>query len=180
MNIVLDISTTSCSSFIIIFISSWVIPKFWKTFRKQRKVLFSCLASAALFPPESIILESKSEAQGIKSDVLRGHRSFQRSSENIDPEEIVDGILRDKWDIRTINNESLSLLSRGLYTKTESSTLMSRSKNETWFPCSSTWRFNSLGYIVLKDIRNSLSSKAINAWKHPFKMSCFIYLDLKK
>ena len=180
MNIVLDISTTSCSSFIIIFISSWVIPKFWKTFRKQRKVLFSCLASAALFPPEAIILESKSEAQGIKSDVLRGHRSFQRSSENIDPEEIVDGILRDKWDIRTINNESLSLLSRGLYTKTESSTLMSRSKNETWFPWRSTLTSNSLGYICLKYIRNSLSSKVINVWKHSFKVSCFIYLDLKK
>ena len=103
------------------------------------------LISAALFPPEAIILESKSEAQGIKSYVLRGHLAIQRSSENIDPEEIVDGILLDKWGIRTINNENLSLLSKGLYTKTESSTLMSRSKNETWFPWRLTLRSNSLG-----------------------------------
>ena len=107
-------------------------------------------------------MESKSEAQGINSYVLRGHLASQRSSENIDPEEIVNGILLDKWGIRTINNENLSLLPRGLYTKTESSTLMSRSKNETWFPWRSTLRSNSLGYIFLKYIRNSLSSKVIN------------------
>ena len=107
-------------------------------------------------------MESKSEAQGINSFALRGHLAIQRNSENIDPEEIVDGILLDKWGIRTINNENLSLLSKGLYTKTESSTLMSRSKNETWFPWRSTLRSNSLGYICLKYIRNSLSSKVIN------------------
>ena len=32
----------------------------------------------------------------------------------------------------------------------------------------------------LKEVRNSLPSKVINAWKNPFKMSCFIYLELKK
>ena len=47
----------------------------------------------------------------------------------MDPEEIVDGILLDKWGIWTINNEHLSLLSKGSYMETESSTLMSRSKN---------------------------------------------------
>ena len=51
----------------------------------------------------------------------------------------------DKWGIRTITNENLFLLSNGLYTKTESSTLISRSKNETWFPWRSTLRSNSLG-----------------------------------
>ena len=81
----------------------------------------------------------------------------------MDPEEIVDGILLEKWGIRTINNENLSPLSRGLYTKTESSALMSRSKNETWFPWRSTLRSNSLGYIFFKYVRNSLSSKIINA-----------------
>ena len=108
------------------------------------------MVSAALFPPSGIILESKSEAQGIKAYVLRGNLAIQRSSENIDPEQIVDDILLDKWGIRTINNENLSLFSRGLYTKTESSTLMSRSKNETWFPWRSSLRSNSLGYIFLK------------------------------
>ena len=57
--------------------------------------------------------------------------SFKKSSEKIDPEEIADCILLDKWGIQTINNENLSLLSKGLYTKTDSSTLMSRSKYET-------------------------------------------------
>ena len=41
---------------------------------------------------------------------------------------MVDGILLDKWGIGTINNENLSLLPKDLYTKTESYTLMSRSK----------------------------------------------------
>ena len=50
---------------------------------------------AALFPPSGIILESKSEAQGIKSYVLRGHLAIQRRSGNIDPEEILDGVLLD-------------------------------------------------------------------------------------
>ena len=92
-----------------------------------------------------MIFENKSECLGIKSSVLREHLAIQRSSENIDPEEIVDSILLDKWGIRTINNENLSLLSKGLYTKIESSTLMSRSKNEAWFPWRSTLRSNSLG-----------------------------------
>ena len=73
----------------------------------MKKILLQ-LVSAVLFPPQTIILESKSEAQGIKSYVLRGHLAIQRSSENIDPEEIVDGILLDKWVIWTINNENLS------------------------------------------------------------------------
>ena len=64
-----------------------------------------------------MILESKSEAQGIKSYVLRGHLAIQRSSENIDPEEIVDGILLDKRPIRDINNGNLSLLPKSSYTK---------------------------------------------------------------
>ena len=54
---------------------------------------------------------------GIKSSVLREHLAVQRSSENIDPEEIVDGILLDKRAIRTINNGNLSLLSKISYTK---------------------------------------------------------------
>ena len=66
------------------------------------------LISAALFPPEAIILESKSEAQSIKLYDLRGHLAIQRSSENIDPWKTVDGILLDKWGIRAINNENLS------------------------------------------------------------------------
>ena len=65
-----------------------------------------------------------SEAQGIKPYVLRGHFAIQSIFENIYPEEILDGILLDKWGIWTINNENLSLLSKGLYTKIDSSTLM--------------------------------------------------------
>ena len=41
----------------------------------------------------------------MKSYVVRGHLAIQRSSENVDPEEIVDGILLNKWGIRTINNK---------------------------------------------------------------------------
>ena len=47
---------------------------------------------------------------GIKSSVLREHLAIQRSSENIDPEEIVDGILLDKRAIRTINNDYLIII----------------------------------------------------------------------
>ena len=36
-----------------------------------------------------MIFENKSECLGIKSSVLREHLAIQRSSENIDPEEIV-------------------------------------------------------------------------------------------
>ena len=115
-----------------------------------------------------------------KPYVLSRHLAIKRSSKNIDLEEIIDGKLLDKRGIRTINNENLSLLSKDLYAKTESSTLMSGSKNETWSPWCSLLRSNSLGYIILKDVRNSFSSKVINALKHPFKMSCFIYLHSKK
>ena len=73
------------------------------------------------------------------------HLVNQRSSENIGPQEIVDGILLEKWGIRTLNNGNLFLLSAGLNPKTESSTLMQRSKNEPWFPSRSTFRSNSLG-----------------------------------
>ena len=121
----------------------------------MKKILLQ-LVSAVLFPPQTIILESKSEAQGIKSYVLRGHLAIQRSSENIDLEEILDGILLDKWGIQTINKENSSLLSKGLHTKTEASTQASRSNNETQFPLCLTLRSNSLGQIFLKDVRNSL------------------------
>ena len=70
---------------------------------------------------------------------------------------------------------------------------MSRSKNETWLPWRSTLRSNSLGYIFLNDVRNSLSSfiarrSSMNletasysyALDNPFEMSCFIYLDSNK
>ena len=64
-----------------------------------------------------MIFENKSECLGIKSSVLREHLAIQRSSENMDSEEIVDGILLDKRAIRTINNGNLSLLSKISYTK---------------------------------------------------------------
>ena len=70
-----------------------------------------------LYPPGAIIFENKSESLGIKSSVLREHLAIQRSSENIDPEEIIDGILLDKRGIRTINNGNLSFLSKSSYTK---------------------------------------------------------------
>ena len=58
------------------------------------------------------------ESIGITSSVLREHLAIPRSSENIDPEEIVDGILLYKIAIRTIiNNGNLSLLSKSSYTK---------------------------------------------------------------
>ena len=47
---------------------------------------------------------------GIKSSVLREHLAIQKSSENIDPEEIVDGILLDKRAIRNINNDYLIII----------------------------------------------------------------------
>ena len=65
-----------------------------------------------------MILENKSEALGIKFLVLRWDFVILRSSENIDLAEIVDGILLDKWGLRTINNRNLSLLTKSLYTKT--------------------------------------------------------------
>ena len=96
----------------LIFAFSSVIPDFWKVFGQRWKVFFSCLGSAAVFPSCAIIFENKSECLGIKSSVLREHLAIQRCSENIDPEEIVDGILLDKRAIRTINNGNLSLLSK--------------------------------------------------------------------
>ena len=62
-----------------------------------------------------MILENKSEALRIKFLVLRENFAILRSSENIDPEEIVDGILLDKLGIRTINNGNLFLLTKNLY-----------------------------------------------------------------
>ena len=61
--------------------------------------------------------ENKSESVDIKSSALREHLAIPRSSEKIDPEEIVDGILLDKRAIRAINNGNLSLLSKSLCTK---------------------------------------------------------------
>ena len=59
--------------------------KFLKNILVTTKFVFSCLVSGVLFRSETI-----------KSYVLGGHLAFQRSSENIDPEETVDGILLDK------------------------------------------------------------------------------------
>ena len=80
------------------------------------KSLFQ-LSFFALFPPGAIIFENKSESLGIKPSFLKEHLAIRRSSENIDPEEIVDSILLDKRAIRTINNGNLSLLSKSSYTK---------------------------------------------------------------
>ena len=53
----------------------------------------------------------------MKSSVPRERLATRRSSENTDPEEIVDGILLEKRAIRAINNGNLFLLSKNLYTK---------------------------------------------------------------
>ena len=63
--------------------------------------LFGCLV--VLFPPCAIILENKSDAQGMKSLLLRMYLVTRRTPENIDTENL-DGILLDKWGIRTIKN----------------------------------------------------------------------------
>ena len=101
----------------LIFSFSSIIPDFWKTFAQRWKAFFSCLGSVALFPPCAIIFENKPESLGITSSVLREYLAIRRSSKNIDPEEIVDGILLDKRAIHTINNGNLSLLSKSSYTK---------------------------------------------------------------
>ena len=61
--------------------------------------------------------ENISESLGIKSSVLRENLAIRRSSENTDPEEIVDGIFLEKRAIQTINNGNLFLLPKSLYTK---------------------------------------------------------------
>ena len=76
----------------LIITSSWVTPNFWKTFGERWKVFCTCLVSAALFPHCAIILENKLETLVTKSSVLRDPVTIWRSSEYIDPEEIVDGI----------------------------------------------------------------------------------------
>ena len=124
----------------------------------DEKPFFSCLISVVLLPPCVIILENKSDALGIKSLILIVQLISRRSSENIDPYKIVDGILLEKWGIQTIKNGNLSLLSKSLYTKTQYSIFMSRSKNESWFLWCSTLSSNSLGEIFLNDVRNSLPS----------------------
>ena len=92
--------------------------KFLKNIWVTMKDRFFCLVSAALFPSCTIILGNKSETLCVQFLVLREYLAILRSSENIDPEEIVDGILLDKWGIRTINNGNLSRLTKNLYTKT--------------------------------------------------------------
>ena len=81
------------------------------------QVFCSCLVSARLFPPCAIIYENKSEALVIKLSVLRKNLAIQRSSKNVDPEEIVDGILLDKWGICTVKDGNLSLSSKSSYMK---------------------------------------------------------------
>ena len=75
------------------------------------------------------------------------HLTIRRSSENIEPYKIVDVMLLDKWGTRAIKNENLPLISNSLYTKTLSSVLRTRSKNEAWIPWCSTLSSVSLGYI---------------------------------
>ena len=58
----------------------------------------------------------------------------------------MDGILLEKWGIRTIKNGNLYLLSKSLYTKTI-----------FCFTWCSTLSFTPLGYMFLNYIRNSLS-----------------------
>ena len=45
-----------------------------------------------------------------------------------------------------------------VYMRKQSSTLMSRSKNEAWFTWRSTVRSNSIAQTFLNDVRNSFSS----------------------
>ena len=78
-------------------------------------------------------------------------------------------------------------LCQRVHTRKQSSILIPRSKNEAWFPRCSTLRFNTLGQIVMNDVRNLLSSfiaqsTSVNLetpWysyslEGPFEMSCFI------
>ena len=65
-------------------------------------------------------------------------------------------MLLDKWGTRAIKNENLPLISNSLYTKTLSSVLRTRSKNEAWIPWCSTLSSVSLGYIFMIVVRNSL------------------------
>ena len=118
----------------------------------------SQLFSVALLPPCAIILESKSNALGIKSLIFRVHLATRTSFENTDPQKIADGILLHKQGIRTIKNGNLSLLSKSLYAKTLSSILTSRSKNQVWFPWRSTFSSNFVEQIFLNNVRNSLPS----------------------
>ena len=67
--------------------------KFLKNRWVTIKSFFSCLISVALFPSYAVILENISDALGIKSLILRVHLAMRRSSENIDPQKIVDGML---------------------------------------------------------------------------------------
>ena len=68
------------------------------------------------------IPEHKSDALGITSLTFRRvHASIERSSENMDPQKIIEGILFDKWEIGNIKNGNKSLLSKSL------------SKIEAWY-----------------------------------------------
>ena len=64
------------------------------------------------------------------------HLASRISSKNIDPYKTLNGIgiLLHIWRIGTIKNDNVSLLSKSLYTKTPYPTLISRYKNDTWFP----------------------------------------------
>ena len=112
-------------------------------------VFFSCLVQSVLLYFRLVLSFSKRNIYNIviKSLILRVHLTIRRSSENIEPQKIVDVMLLDKWGTRAIKNGNLPLMSNSLYTKTLSSVLMARSKNEAWIPWCSTLSSVSLGYI---------------------------------
>ena len=79
------------------------------------------------------------------------------------------------------------------YIQKQSSILISRCKNDSWFPWCSTLSFKSLKYVFLNYVRTSLSpfiAQSLsmnfetpwysNALEDPFEIDCFIHLDSNK
>ena len=75
----------------------------------------------------------------------------------------------------------------------QSSILISRSKNEAWFPWCPTLSLKFLGYVFLNYVRSSLSlfiAQSLsrnfetpwysNALEDPFEIDCFIHVDSNK
>ena len=120
------------------------------------------------------------DAWGTKFVSLNVHQAIHRNSENIEPSNIDDGILFDRWDIHKIKKGNLSPLSKRLYTNILSLIVMSKFKDVACSPWCSSFCSNYLGWIawsrhIFIDVLWNLE-----AWRESLDIHSWTYMNSKK
>ena len=139
--------------FVIIFCRIFLVRS--DIFENVLKSVYWCKLD---FPLARVSLNKVLKLWVEKSSSFSVHLTIRRNSENIEQENMVEGILLSQFGMWTMKNWNLSLLSNSLQTNIPYSILMPRSKNIAFVPLCSTFSSNFPGYITnSKDFENLLS-----------------------